>query len=492
MENEGQDDDHHSQEHIFNKNLTDQGNLVDAFQIFTEGNVCNELPPVAIEWEVSENGDAHNTIQEVYTDGGCTNNGKENAIASAGVWFGENDPRNSATRLHNSLGKPSNQLGEVTGAYLATRVADETQPLKMYSDSLTMILTTTTNLKKNEDKGWTGVADAHVYRALVANMRSRSSSTTLTWVRGHSGIEGNEEVDKLATEGLSKEYPNMIELISEPTYNITGAKIKTISQSTAYKAIKIVKLRNSGRLYQRQIQRRRTRMNLERTHATTEALTGEQPSDKLIWSGLHHKDLSTSTRQFLWMTMHDAYKIGSWWEDKPGYEQRSRCTRCNVTESMEHILFECEVPGQSQVWRLTRKLWAKKESELPDPSFANLLATPLIHLHGREDTKLKGDTRLMRIVISEAAHLIWRLRNERVIRREGIGSASEREIENRFLYSLNERLQTDLAAIRKKKARKQGISMESVLQTWKGVIKNERGLPEDWTGTSGVLVGIAS
>ncbi|KAK0478652.1 hypothetical protein EDD18DRAFT_1443110 [Armillaria luteobubalina] len=352
----------------------------------------------------------------------------------------------------------------------------------MFSDSLTMVVTTTTNLKRNKDKGWTGVADAHAYHALVASMRSRPGSTTLTWVKGHSGIKGTEEADKLTTEGLSKQNPDMVEFIIEPTYNVTGAKIKAISQSTAYKAIKIVKLRSNGRIYQRQIQQRRTRMNLERTRAAMEALTGKQPMDKLIWSGLRHKDFSMLTRQFLWMTMHNAYKIGAWWEDKPG---------CNVMESMEHILFECEEPGQHQVWELTKKLWARKESELPDPSFANLLATPLIQLHRRNGTKLKGDTRLMRIVTTEAAHLIWHLRNERVIRREGNGSASEWEIKNRFLYSMNERLQTNLAAIRKKRVRKWGISTESVLRTWKGVIKNERDLPEDWTGIAGVLVGIA-
>ncbi|KAK0499067.1 hypothetical protein EDD18DRAFT_1024714, partial [Armillaria luteobubalina] len=128
--------------------------------------------------------------------------------------------------------------------------------------------------------------------------------------------------------------------------------------------------------------RRRTQMNLERTRAATEALTGKQPTDKLIWSGLHHKDLSTSeTRQFLWMTMHDAYKIESW------------CAKCNVTESMKHIFFECEEPGQRQVWKLTEKLWARKESKLPNPSFANLLATSLVQLLGRNGAKLTGDTR---------------------------------------------------------------------------------------------------
>ncbi|KAK0484920.1 hypothetical protein IW261DRAFT_1330832 [Armillaria novae-zelandiae] len=203
--------------------------------------------------------------------------------------------------------------------------------------------------------------------------------------------------------------------------------------------------------------------------------------------------MSFSTREFAAkMTMHDAYKVGSWWENKLGYEQRGRCMKCNQTETMEHILFECEEPGQSQVWRLVRRLWARKESEMPEPDFANMLVTPLLQIHGQNGTKSLGDARLMRIITTEAAHLIWRLRNERVIQREGNGSTSEREIRNRFLYAMNERLQMDLAALKKKKARKRGISTETVLKTWKGVIKNEGDLPEDWTGTTGFLVGIAS
>lgn len=198
-------------ERTFNKNLTDPGTLADAFRIFND----SETP------------------QTVYTDGGCTNNGDENAIASAGIWFGQNDPRNSAVRLRNNLGKPSNQLGEITGAYIATQKADEAQPLEVKSDSMTVIMATTTQLKKNEDRGWIGVADAHAYQALVANMRERLGPTTLQWVKGHSGIEGNEEADRLATKGLTKEFPDKIEFTIEPPYNITGAKLQTISQLIA-------------------------------------------------------------------------------------------------------------------------------------------------------------------------------------------------------------------------------------------------------------------
>ncbi|KAK0488257.1 hypothetical protein EDD18DRAFT_1081474 [Armillaria luteobubalina] len=84
----------HGIERTFNRNLTDAGTLADAFRIFTRGKVCSELPPPRIDWEESDCGGTHDseTPQTIYTDGGCTNNGDKNAIASVGIWFGQNDP----------------------------------------------------------------------------------------------------------------------------------------------------------------------------------------------------------------------------------------------------------------------------------------------------------------------------------------------------------------------------------------------------------------
>ncbi|KAK0494942.1 hypothetical protein EDD18DRAFT_1173210 [Armillaria luteobubalina] len=93
----------------FNKNLTDQGSIADAFRIFTEGKVCNELPPPKIEWETSDYGDPIDLPQTVYTDGGCTNNGDENAVASAGVWFGPNDARNEYSNKEGGRDTASNK-----------------------------------------------------------------------------------------------------------------------------------------------------------------------------------------------------------------------------------------------------------------------------------------------------------------------------------------------------------------------------------------------
>jgi ribonuclease HI len=47
----------------------------------------------------------------VYTDGACSNNGRENASAGIGIYFGENDARNVSQRI---IGKQSNNTAELS------------------------------------------------------------------------------------------------------------------------------------------------------------------------------------------------------------------------------------------------------------------------------------------------------------------------------------------------------------------------------------------
>ena len=47
----------------------------------------------------------------VYTDGACSNNGKLNAKAGYGIYFGENDNRNTYKRIE---GKQTNNIAEIT------------------------------------------------------------------------------------------------------------------------------------------------------------------------------------------------------------------------------------------------------------------------------------------------------------------------------------------------------------------------------------------
>ncbi|KAF9030590.1 hypothetical protein BDZ89DRAFT_1243555, partial [Hymenopellis radicata] len=109
---------------VFNANLTDPGGVQDTFRIFTSGDVCNTLPRAKVtEWERSDNGIEVPERETVYTDGGCLNNGDENAKASAGIWFGPGDGRNKAIRLPEHIPQ-TNQAGETLAPAEATLLTD--------------------------------------------------------------------------------------------------------------------------------------------------------------------------------------------------------------------------------------------------------------------------------------------------------------------------------------------------------------------------------
>jgi ribonuclease HI len=85
--------------------------------------------------------------------------------------------------------------------------ADKTlpfQPLEIVSDSKYVIDGLTTNLNSWEDQGWAGTKHAHLFRRASYLLRKQSATTTFRWVKGHSGMQGNEESDKLG-ERRSKE-----------------------------------------------------------------------------------------------------------------------------------------------------------------------------------------------------------------------------------------------------------------------------------------------
>ena len=48
---------------------------------------------------------------KVFTDGACSNNGKPNAKAGLGVYFGNKDPRNTSKRV---VGKQTNNIAELS------------------------------------------------------------------------------------------------------------------------------------------------------------------------------------------------------------------------------------------------------------------------------------------------------------------------------------------------------------------------------------------
>ncbi|KAJ7722913.1 hypothetical protein B0H14DRAFT_3098393 [Mycena olivaceomarginata] len=218
------------------------------------------------------------------------------------------------------------------------------------------------------------------------------------------------------------------------------------SQRTFYRHIKA--LRKSP-------ERMKTTIMLDRTRHAAALLAGRSPTDGEIWSSLQHRDITRTTRAFMWRCMHQAYKVGEYWRNIPTFEHWAECRHCH---------------------------------QWPNISIGSILAcrfANIVDAAGRQD---RGANRLFRVLISETAHLIWKLRCLRVIERGSDPAKyfSEAEIHNRWLACINARLRSDIILTDRNKFGNRALNFKEVLNTWKGVI-----VQSQRSGQSRVLVGIA-
>ncbi|KAH9829033.1 uncharacterized protein C8Q71DRAFT_799858 [Rhodofomes roseus] len=340
---------------------------------------------------------------------------------------------------------------------------------------------------RHEDKGYIGKENAPVIQAMIALLRARPHTVRLRWVKGHNGHTLNEGAYQLANERARKTHPDEIDLTIPPQLTQTGAKLATLTQKLAYQGIRQREMtKYKGRT--------RTKDNITKAIDYAEHYHKTSPTEAMIWKSIRHKDLRREARYFLWMTTHNAYMVGSNWL-RPGYsdnlQARHECTVCGKIESMEHILTECTIPAQAEVWELTAELWRKKQRPWHKPMIGGIIGCANAAFKDEKGKILKGLTRLYRILVSEAAHQIWKLRNAQVINSEDNEPPSIDEIRNKWMNTINNRLAMDCKMTSKKKYGKRAIKETLVGDTWSGVLKNEKYLPHDWTkGRVEVLVGI--
>ncbi|KAJ7101781.1 hypothetical protein C8R44DRAFT_641334 [Mycena epipterygia] len=458
----------------FDPKITTDGTLGDIFRIFTEGykNPADTAPDTRFTREVGPE-------IIVYTDGSAINNESDAVQAGAGVYFGDSDARNLSIRIPSMLG-PSNQVGELVAVKEAVESAPLDVPLKIYSDSKYVIEGLTKNLRRWQDEGFHTIANGSLLELTVAKIRERKARTEFIWVKGHSGVAGNEAADALASEGSHKQLENEINVGADASLILPGAKLQAMTQAKAYKIIRKLKIEKDS--YQELLKRRATVVNIVLAKNAAAGPDGALPPARKIWKSTRDKDISRSIRFFLWMLVYGGYKVGQFWDKIPNHRQRGWCGRCDTHESMEHILTQCNEPGQKEVWDLASELWRMKTGKNLRPTIGQIMAG------GVTNCGTPGETRLYKIIITESAHLIWRIRNERVIQQNG--PAPLAKIQNRWLKTINNRLAVDCAMTNDLKYGKKALKESLVKMTWKKTLKDERTLGRNWPRTVGVLVGI--
>ncbi|KAI0705073.1 RnaseH-domain-containing protein, partial [Cerioporus squamosus] len=331
-----------------------------------------------------------------------------------------------------------------------------------------------------ESQGWLGLANGGLVRATIARLRARSAPTTFRWVKGHSGVQGNEGADALAKQAVRDR--KVVALPDAPLKFIAyGAALACVTQKLAYKFI---------RKELKVDERYTTRQNLNLAQRAIKELTGEQPLDAAVWMKTWKLETDRPVRVFWWKMLHGAYRLGSYWLNIPACSDRALCRYCGALETMEHVLCVCNSPWRVVLWSEATGLLVRRGIKPDDLSFPHLLAVGVLVLPGRLERTLPADVRLTRIVLMEMVYLTWVVRCEWTIGKEGDLSRliTVPEILNRWYWRINRRLWIDVA-LAKKAARRCVAPRNLVLETWRGLISCEGEEPEDWMSSSGVLVG---
>ena len=132
---------------------------------------------------------------EVFTDGGC-----RNGFGGYGVYMQCGEVVRSR---YGSEQRTTNNRMELTGAIEALRMLDAHRDhveVEVVSDSTYVVHGVTRWRASWEECGWQGIKNPDLWKELLA-LVDRFPHLSFRHVRGHRGVPGNEEADRLATKG---------------------------------------------------------------------------------------------------------------------------------------------------------------------------------------------------------------------------------------------------------------------------------------------------
>ncbi|KAJ7574960.1 hypothetical protein C8J56DRAFT_802209 [Mycena floridula] len=197
------------------------------------------------------------------------------------------------------------------------------------------------------------------------------------------------------------------------------------------------------------------------------------------WRSIRISDFLRRPRNFLYLAMHEGYKVGKFWTRIPDFHDWGMCQFCNETESMQHILFECRRPGQAELWSLAQLLWEKKRQQWPQMSMGLALGCGLAKFYDDNGRLQLGTTRLFRILVAETMHTIWKIRCKIALNQNNVPMVRA-QIHNIWVQVMNERLKNDCLMTNQARYGKRALNSDLVLRTWSGTLRDENSLPDSW------------
>jgi len=147
----------------------------------------------------------------VYTDGACSNNGKENAVAGIGIFFGINDSRNISKRIE---GKQTNNTAELCAIIETYSIIEDDivngKKIAIVSDSEYAIKCVSYYGEKCSKKNWNVDIPNKELVKIAYEMYKDKLTVQFIHVKAHTNNTdihsfGNDNADKLANISIGLE-----------------------------------------------------------------------------------------------------------------------------------------------------------------------------------------------------------------------------------------------------------------------------------------------
>jgi len=141
---------------------------------------------------------------KVYTDGSSLIDSNGIRHGGVGIYFGENDSRNTPIPIIGSC--QTNQYAELLAIYYALKFTRDIPNLEIYTDSQFAINCLTKWYVQWQNNGWKTSKKENVIHAdiikqcitIIEDKKKLNHDISISYVPGHKGDPGNEAADKLA------------------------------------------------------------------------------------------------------------------------------------------------------------------------------------------------------------------------------------------------------------------------------------------------------
>ncbi|KAJ7852655.1 hypothetical protein B0H14DRAFT_2354714, partial [Mycena olivaceomarginata] len=141
------------------------------------------------------------------------------------------------------------------------------------------------------------------------------------------------------------------------------------------------------------------------------------------------------------------------------------------------------------IWDLCTQIWEMKHHKMPALSIGLILGSALCEFKNTHGRRMREASRLFTILVTESAHLIWKLRCDRVLSNKQLSTL---QIHNKWVTLINSRLRFDQLLTDTSRYGNRALNAKMILRTWDGVLMDNLNLPENWIWQSGVLMGIGT